>query len=174
MRKSQATGARVVNTVGDAGANQPRIIRCYNCRAQVARVVLHEEQQDFLADRLEENDDCDDLQLHTTINFNADHVDAYDSDCDDQATASAIFMASLSSVGLLNDDTITLTYDSNTFSEVPHYDTYYDSDMLNWDDQEVEYIAHILSNKDLYDEPMSDINVISYADYMAIIENDGA
>ncbi|GJY99220.1 hypothetical protein Tco_0516650 [Tanacetum coccineum] len=64
-------------------------------QSQEAGVVLHEEQQDFLADRLEENDDCNDLQLHTTSNFKADHVDAYDSDCDDQATASAIFMASL-------------------------------------------------------------------------------
>ncbi|GJY00465.1 integrase, catalytic region, zinc finger, CCHC-type containing protein [Tanacetum coccineum] len=141
--KSQAIGARVINTVGDAGANQPRVIRCYNCRgeghiakqctkkkrvndfewfkgktlltqAQEARVKLHKEQQNFLADRLEENDDCDDLQLHTTINFKADHVDAYDSNCDDQATANAILMASLSSAGSLNDDTVTPTYDSNT------------------------------------------------------------
>ncbi|GKG62833.1 hypothetical protein Tco_0636564, partial [Tanacetum coccineum] len=45
-------------------------------QAQEASVVLNEEQQDFLADRLEENDDCDDLQLYTTTNFKADHVDA--------------------------------------------------------------------------------------------------
>nr|GEX45286.1 integrase, catalytic region, zinc finger, CCHC-type, peptidase aspartic, catalytic [Tanacetum cinerariifolium] len=56
---------------------------------------LHEEQQEFLADKLKENDDCDDLQLHITANFKADLVDSYDSDCDDEATASAIFMASL-------------------------------------------------------------------------------
>nr|GEZ53293.1 hypothetical protein [Tanacetum cinerariifolium] len=42
-----------------------------------------------------------------------------------------IFMASLSSVGSLNDDTVAPTYDSNTLSEVPHYDTYHDSDMLD-------------------------------------------
>ncbi|GJU45642.1 retrovirus-related pol polyprotein from transposon TNT 1-94 [Tanacetum coccineum] len=160
-KKSQATGARVVNTVRDAGANQPRIIRCYNCRGEghiSKQCTVKKMVKDFewFKDKiLEENDDCDDLQLHTTTNFNADHVDAYDSDCDDQATTSVIFMASLSSAGLLNDDTITSTYDSNTFSEA-------------------EYIEHILSNKDLYDEPMSDSNVISYADYMAIIENDVA
>ncbi|GJR31258.1 hypothetical protein Tco_1107490 [Tanacetum coccineum] len=123
-------------------------------QAQKARVVLHEEQQDFLADRLEENDDCDDLQLHTTSNFKADYVDAYDPDYDYQATA------------------ITPTYDSNTLSKVPHYDTYHDFDILNSDVQEMEYIEHIVSNKDSYDEPTSDSNVISYADYMAIIKND--
>ncbi|GJY44324.1 hypothetical protein Tco_0432537, partial [Tanacetum coccineum] len=41
---------------------------------------------------------CDDLQLQTTANFTANHVDAYDLDCDGAATASAIFMASLSPV----------------------------------------------------------------------------
>nr|GEX28450.1 hypothetical protein [Tanacetum cinerariifolium] len=73
-------------------------------QAQETGVVLHEEQQEFLADRLEENDDCDDLQLHTTTHFKTDQVDAYDSDWDDQATANAIFMASLSSAGSLNND----------------------------------------------------------------------
>ncbi|GKA11032.1 integrase, catalytic region, zinc finger, CCHC-type containing protein [Tanacetum coccineum] len=108
-RKSQATGIRVINTIGDVKANQLRAIRCYNCKgeghiakqctakkrvkdskwfkekmllaqAQESRVILHEEQQEFLADRLEEMENCDDLQLHTTSNFKADHVDAYDSD----------------------------------------------------------------------------------------------
>nr|GEX29096.1 hypothetical protein [Tanacetum cinerariifolium] len=32
-------------------------------QAQEARVVLNDEQKDFLADSLEETDDCDDLQL---------------------------------------------------------------------------------------------------------------
>nr|GFA26078.1 hypothetical protein [Tanacetum cinerariifolium] len=123
--KSQATGARVVNTVKDAGENQPKVIICYNFKG---------------------------------------------ADCDDQATTSAIFMASLSSAGSLNDDTVTLTYDSNILSKVPHYDNYHDSKML-LDVQEAEYIEHIISNKDSYNEPTSDSNVISYVDYMAIIEN---
>nr|GEX51424.1 hypothetical protein [Tanacetum cinerariifolium] len=55
-------------------------------QAQEARVVLDEEQQDFLVDSLEETDDCEDLQLQAITNFKADHVDAYDSDCDDEAT----------------------------------------------------------------------------------------
>ncbi|GJU55303.1 reverse transcriptase domain-containing protein [Tanacetum coccineum] len=121
-------------------------------QAQEAGVVLHKEQQDFMADRLEENDDY----------------------CDDQATASEIFMASLSFVESLNDDTVTPNNDSNTLSKVPHYDTYNDCDVLNSYGQETKYIEHIISNKDSYDELTSDNKVISYDDYMAIIEKDDA
>ncbi|GJX61280.1 hypothetical protein Tco_0294180 [Tanacetum coccineum] len=121
------------------------------------------------AERLEENDDGDDLQLYTTSNFKADHVDAYDSDCDDQATINAIFMASLSSIGPLNDDIVTLTYDSNTLSEVTHYDTYHDDDMLNSDVQKTKYNEHFVSHDDSYVELTSNSNVISYTEYMVTI-----
>nr|GFB75075.1 hypothetical protein [Tanacetum cinerariifolium] len=47
-------------------------------QAQEARVVLHDEQQDFLANSLEETDDYDDLQLNATTNFKAYHVPHYD------------------------------------------------------------------------------------------------
>ncbi|GKE58505.1 hypothetical protein Tco_1497690, partial [Tanacetum coccineum] len=104
------------------------------------------------------------LQLHTTTNFKADHVDAYDSDCDDQATTSAIFMAILSFAGSLNDDIVTLTYDSNRLSEVPHYDTYHD-DVLNFVVQETKYNEYSVSHADSYAKLMSDSNVISYAEY---------
>ncbi|GJX05106.1 hypothetical protein Tco_0191022, partial [Tanacetum coccineum] len=114
-------------------------------QAMLERVKLQEQG-------LEENDDCDDLQLHTTSNFKADHVDAYESDCDDQATTSAIFMASHSPAGLLNDDTVAPTYDSNTLFEA-------------------EYTKHSVSHDDLYAEFMSDSNVISYAKYMVTIED---
>ncbi|GJZ38750.1 retrovirus-related pol polyprotein from transposon TNT 1-94 [Tanacetum coccineum] len=95
------------------GANQPRVIRCYNCngegrmakqctarkkvkdsewfkekmllaQAQEAGVVLNDDQHDFLADK-----------------------------CDDEATAYAIFMANFSPVGCLNDDTVEPCYDSD-------------------------------------------------------------
>ncbi|GKD50377.1 hypothetical protein Tco_1279353 [Tanacetum coccineum] len=46
-----------------------------------------EEQQDFMADGLEEFDsDCNDLQLNTTSIIKANHVDAFDSDCDEAPT----------------------------------------------------------------------------------------
>nr|GEW58396.1 hypothetical protein [Tanacetum cinerariifolium] len=133
----------VINTIGDLKANQPRVIRCYICKgkghiakqctakkrvkdsewfkekmllaqAQEARVILQEEQQEFLADGLEDLDShCDDYQLHTTSIFKAEHVDAFDSYCDDAPTISAIFMATRSPTRSVNGDVVGLTYDSD-------------------------------------------------------------
>nr|GEW14088.1 hypothetical protein [Tanacetum cinerariifolium] len=109
-------------------------------QAQEAGVVLNKEQQNFLAGSLEETDDCKDLQLQATSNVKADHIDAYDSYYDDEATQNAIFMENLSPVGSINDDTIEPHYDSDILSEVPHYDTYHDFDMLNSNIQELRVI----------------------------------
>nr|GEX73578.1 hypothetical protein [Tanacetum cinerariifolium] len=143
-------------------------------QAQEASVILHKEQRDFLADRLEEMDDCDDLQLHTTSNFKADHVKAYDSYCDNKVTASVIFMASLSPAGSINGDTFGPAYDFDILSEVPHYDTYHETNVLNLNVQETEYSEHLVSNNDSFNEPTSDNNVISYADYMVTIKNNAS
>ncbi|GKA13146.1 hypothetical protein Tco_0692792, partial [Tanacetum coccineum] len=67
-RYNQASGTRVINVVGNTGANQPR----------------------------------------------ADHVDAYDSDYDNEATSNGIFMENLSLVGSLNNDLVAPRYDSDT------------------------------------------------------------
>ncbi|GJZ77575.1 retrovirus-related pol polyprotein from transposon TNT 1-94 [Tanacetum coccineum] len=133
-------------------------------QAQEAEVVLDEEQQDFLADSLEETDDCEDLQLQATTNFKAAHID--------ETTANAIFMENLSPVGSLNDDTVAPHYDSDTLSKVPHYDTYHESDMLNSNIQELGYNENIISTNESYDELKCNIDVISYTDYMLTIGND--
>ncbi|GJY27197.1 retrovirus-related pol polyprotein from transposon TNT 1-94 [Tanacetum coccineum] len=95
----------------------------------------------------------------------------YDSDYDDEATTSAIFMANLSPVGSINDDTVESRYDSDILSELPYYDTYHDSDMLNSNIQELGYIENIVPNNESYDELTSYNNVISYTNYMLIIGN---
>ncbi|GJW08639.1 hypothetical protein Tco_1571062 [Tanacetum coccineum] len=164
---NQATGARVVNPVRNAGAKQLRVIK-----SQEAGVILNEEQQDFLANSLEETDDYEDLQLQATTNFEVDHVDAYDLDYDDKATTNAIFMANLSPVDSINDDMVDPRYDSDILFEVPHYDNYHDFDMLNSNIQELGYIENIVSNNESYDELTSNINVISYTDYMLTFGND--
>ncbi|GJR30083.1 retrovirus-related pol polyprotein from transposon TNT 1-94 [Tanacetum coccineum] len=167
---SDIKGARVSNTVGNARANQLRVVTCYNCngeghiakqctvkkrvkdsewftdkmllaQAQDAGVVLNEELQDFLADNY-----------------------------DDEATTNAIFMENLSPIGSLNDDTVEPRYDSDILSKVPHYENYHDSDMLNFNIQEVGYIENIISNNESYDELTSNSNVISYTDYMLNID----
>nr|GEU85827.1 hypothetical protein [Tanacetum cinerariifolium] len=112
------------------------------------------------------------IQLQDTTDFKADQVDAYDLDYDDEATTNGIFMANLSHVVSLNDDMVEPCYDSDMYSEVPHYDTYHDSDMLNYNIQELVYIENIVSNNESYDELTSNNNVISYTDYMLTIRND--
>nr|GEZ62181.1 hypothetical protein [Tanacetum cinerariifolium] len=141
-------------------------------QVQEAGVMLYEDQQDFLADRLEEMDNCDDILVHTTINFKADHLDAYDSDCDDEATSCAIFMESLSLAGSVNEDTTNPSYNSELVFEVPHYDTYHEDTILNDAVQETIYNDQTIFNDNSYDELMSNNNIISYADYMVTIEND--
>ncbi|GJW74273.1 retrovirus-related pol polyprotein from transposon TNT 1-94 [Tanacetum coccineum] len=78
----------------------------------------------------EEPDDCDDLQLQATTYFKADYVDAYDSDCNDEATANTIFMENLSPMFLILLDTFKPRYDSENALMVPHSDSYQDSNML--------------------------------------------
>ncbi|GJZ31712.1 hypothetical protein Tco_0576759 [Tanacetum coccineum] len=96
----------------------------------------------------------------------------YDSDYDDKVTTNAIFMANLSLVDSINDDMVDPRYDSDILFEVPHYDNYHDFDMLNSNIQELGYIENIVSNNKSYDELTSNINVISYTDYMLTIGND--
>ncbi|GJW31093.1 hypothetical protein Tco_0051125 [Tanacetum coccineum] len=103
-----------------------------------------------------------------------EHVDAFDSDYDEEPTASAIFMARLSPVGSVNRADVSPTYDSDILSKVPHYDTYHETDMLNPVVQETRYFEHLVSNIDSCDELTSNNNVISYAEYMVTIENDAA
>ncbi|GKC68923.1 hypothetical protein Tco_1114806 [Tanacetum coccineum] len=81
-------------------------------------------------------------------------------------------MANLSHVGSLNDDTVELRFDFDIHSEVPHYDTYHDSDMLNSNIQEIGYIENFVSNNESYDELIGNNDVISYTDYMLTIGND--
>ncbi|GKC81606.1 hypothetical protein Tco_1137323 [Tanacetum coccineum] len=108
--KNQATGARCTAKKGvkDSEWFKDKFLLA---QAQEVGVVLNDEQQDFLDDSLEETDDCEDFQLQATTNFKTDHVDAYDSDCDDKATVNAIFMASLYPVGFINDETVKPRYD---------------------------------------------------------------
>ncbi|GKE23751.1 hypothetical protein Tco_1435263 [Tanacetum coccineum] len=169
--------ARVINAVGNTGANQPRVIRCYNYKGEghmAKQCTVRKRVKD--SEWFKENMLLAQAQeagvLQATTNFKADQVDAYDSDYDDEATTNAIFMANLSPIGSLNDDTVAPCYDSNTLSKVPHYDTYHDSDMLNSNIQELGYIENIVSTNESYDELKGNSDVISYTDYTLTIRDD--
>ncbi|GJU48924.1 hypothetical protein Tco_1218479 [Tanacetum coccineum] len=97
-----------------------------HAQAQEEGVVLNEEQQDFLANSLEE-------------------IDKY---CDDEATANAIFLANLSPVGSLNDDTVEPRYDSDMLSE-SYDEPMSNSNVISYTD----YILTIRNDEDNYVPP---------------------
>ncbi|GJS14342.1 hypothetical protein Tco_0408814 [Tanacetum coccineum] len=94
--------------------------------AQGNSKVLNEEELEFLADP----GIVEGLVTQTVITHNAayqaDDLDAYDSDCDDFSTAKAVLMVNLSSYG------------SDVLSEVPHFENTH-TDMLNQSVQEMSY-----------------------------------
>nr|GEV59792.1 retrovirus-related Pol polyprotein from transposon TNT 1-94 [Tanacetum cinerariifolium] len=133
--EGKGTGMGVIKTVGDVKANQPRNglkRRCYLLKHKKLELFYRMSDKIFLADGLEDSgSDGDDLQLHISSIFKADHIDAFDLDCDEALTFSAIFMARLSSAGSINGDVVGPTYDTDILSEVPHCDTYHETNMLN-------------------------------------------
>ncbi|GKA56381.1 hypothetical protein Tco_0755453 [Tanacetum coccineum] len=121
-------------------------------QAQEAGVALDEEQRAFLVDTGKRVDSCPDAQaLTTTTIFQTDDLDAFDYDCDEAPTASAVFMANL------------FAYESDVLSEVQNYDTYQDNNVI---DQEMHYSEQPIFINDLNIEITSDSNVISYDQYL--------
>ncbi|GJT62847.1 hypothetical protein Tco_1006380 [Tanacetum coccineum] len=126
--------------------------------AQGSGKVLNKEELEFLADpRVAEG-----LVTQTVITHNAtyqaDDLDAYDSDHDDFSTAKAVLMANLSSYG------------SDVLFEVPHFEITH-NDMLNQSVQEMQYSkqTHIVNYPK--DEITSDNNIISYSQYLLETQN---
>nr|GEX66228.1 hypothetical protein [Tanacetum cinerariifolium]GEY44099.1 hypothetical protein [Tanacetum cinerariifolium] len=165
----------VVKIAGELNAIHPKMIRCYNCKGeenyakhctinkrfkdskwfkekmlhtqqQEARIEIADEQQDFLADGLEEIDDA--------------------------PTANAILIAKLSHVGLINEDDVGLSYDSYILSDVPYYDTYHANDMINPFVQESPASEQLVSVTNTDVDFLNDSNVISDNRYLDNNENE--
>ncbi|GJW94760.1 hypothetical protein Tco_0174432 [Tanacetum coccineum] len=97
-------------------------------QALEAGVILDEEQLAFLIDTRHRVDSgADTHTLPTTAIFQTDDLDAFDLDCDEAPSASAVLMAKLSA------------YDSDVLSEVPNYNTYQDNNVINQSFQEMQY-----------------------------------
>ncbi|GJR23676.1 retrovirus-related pol polyprotein from transposon TNT 1-94 [Tanacetum coccineum] len=121
------TRANISGTCGN-NSGQPRVVKCFNCqreghmarqcpkpkrkrdatwfrdkvllvKAQESGKVLNEEELEFLTDsRVVEGPVSQIVITHNTT-YQADDLDAYDSDCDDFSTAKAVLMANFSSYG---------------------------------------------------------------------------
>ncbi|GJT92963.1 retrovirus-related pol polyprotein from transposon TNT 1-94 [Tanacetum coccineum] len=111
-------------------------------------MTLDEEQLAFLADPRDRFDSGLDTQtLPTTAIFQTNDLDAFDSDCDEAPSASAVLMAKLS------------TYDSYVLSEIPNYNTYQDNNVMDQSIQEMQYSEQPVFVDDSNNDITSDSNI---------------
>ncbi|GJV46850.1 retrovirus-related pol polyprotein from transposon TNT 1-94, partial [Tanacetum coccineum] len=170
-------GTRVnTSGTGGNYSGQQRVVKCFNCQgeghmarqctkpkrkrdatwfrdkvllveAQGNGKVLNEEELEFLADP----GIAEGLVSHSVIThsaaYQADDLDAYDSDCDEISTAKAVLIANLS------------VYGSDVLSEVPHSDNT-NNDMLNQSVQEMSYSEPSHFREHPENEIHSDSNII--------------
>ncbi|GJT56562.1 hypothetical protein Tco_0991616 [Tanacetum coccineum] len=126
--------------------------------AQEKGKVLNKEELEFLAEPgIAEGPVIQSVITHNAT-YQADDLDAYDSDCDEISTAKAVLMANLSSYG------------SDVLSEVPYSDNT-QKDMLNQCVQEMPYSeqTHLVNYPE--NEITSDINIIPYSQYLLETQN---
>ncbi|GJX02209.1 integrase, catalytic region, zinc finger, CCHC-type containing protein [Tanacetum coccineum] len=142
-----------ISGIGGNNSGQQRVVKCFNCqgeghmarqcpkpkrkrdatwfrdkvllvKAQGSGKVLNEEELEFLADPGVAEGPVTQTVITHNAAYQADDLDAYDSDCDDFSTAKAVLMANLSSYG------------SDVLSEVPHSENTH-NDMLNQTAQDI-------------------------------------
>ncbi|GJU13686.1 hypothetical protein Tco_1136082 [Tanacetum coccineum] len=109
---SLAAGTTRTYTPGASGSNsgKQRTVICYN--SQASGQILHEDELAFLADPgIPESQATQIVITHNTA-YQADDLDAYDSDCDELNTAKVALMANLSHYGL---DALTEVHNHDEF-----------------------------------------------------------
>nr|GFA45573.1 hypothetical protein [Tanacetum cinerariifolium] len=122
-------------------------------QAQANGQVLQEEELDFLADPGMAESSSNQTVITTNAAYQADDLDAYDSDCDELNSAKVALMANLSH------------YDSDTLTEVNNYANR--TNQLIFEEMQVSSISErstILAQSNT--ESTSDSNIISYSQYM--------
>ncbi|GJZ67119.1 retrovirus-related pol polyprotein from transposon TNT 1-94 [Tanacetum coccineum] len=165
---------------------QQRVVKCFNCQgeghmarqclktkrkrdatwfrekvllveAQGNGKVLNEEELEFLADPgITKGPVTQSVIIHNAT-YQADDLDAYDSDCDEISTAKAILMANLSSYG------------SDVLSEVSISDNT-NNDMLNQSVQEMPYSepSHFLEHPENEIHTIQDTNSSAQQDALIL------
>ncbi|GJT62426.1 hypothetical protein Tco_1005959 [Tanacetum coccineum] len=157
--KGKAIRPGFVKNTGNVTANQPRIIQCYNCRAQAqeAGVAVDEEQLAFLVDTEERVNSGPHAQaLATTDIFQTYDIYAFYLDCDEIPTTNAVFMENLSA------------YESDVLYEVPNHGTCHENNVIDQSVQEMQYSEQPVFVNDSDIDITSDNNVISYDQYLKV------
>ncbi|GKD06301.1 hypothetical protein Tco_1181275 [Tanacetum coccineum] len=122
-------------------------------QAQASGQILHEEELAFLADpRIPKGQTTQTVITHNA-SYQADDLDAYDSDCDELNTAKVALMANLSHYG------------SNALSEVHNHDNV-NNDMPNQVVQAIpsSELSNVVNHSET--EITSDSNIIPYSQYL--------
>ncbi|GKC99967.1 ribonuclease H-like domain-containing protein [Tanacetum coccineum] len=167
---------------GRRNSGQQRVVKCFNCqkeghmarqctepmrkrdvmwfrgkvllvKAQGEGKVLTEEELEFLAEPGIAEGPVTQTVITNNTAYQANDLDAYDSDCDDITTAKVALMANLS------------RYGSDVLAGVPHSENT-NNDMLNQSVQEMTYAeqSHLMNNPE--NELTSDSNIIPYSQYL--------
>nr|GEZ37150.1 integrase, catalytic region, zinc finger, CCHC-type, peptidase aspartic, catalytic [Tanacetum cinerariifolium] len=143
-------------TSGSGGApGKQRVIMCYNCKvqAQANGQVLLEEELEFLADPGIAESSRNQTVVTNNAAYQADDLDAYNSDCDVLNSAKIALMANLSH------------YVSDNLADVNNHDNR--ANYLNHQEMHVPSISeqsNILTQSNT--KSTSDSNIISYSQYM--------
>nr|GEU56778.1 putative reverse transcriptase domain-containing protein [Tanacetum cinerariifolium] len=104
-QNSLTAGMSRQHTSGPSGTSgKQRVIACYNYKlllvqAQANRQVLHEEELEFLADPGIAETQSTQYVITNNVAYQADDLDAYDSDCDEINSAKIALMENLSHYG---------------------------------------------------------------------------
>ncbi|GJW21356.1 retrovirus-related pol polyprotein from transposon TNT 1-94 [Tanacetum coccineum] len=183
---TSGTRANTLGT-GGRTSGQQRVVKCFNCQkechmarqctepkrkrdatwfrdkvllveAQGNGKVLNEEELEFLADLgITEGPVTQSVITHNAT-YQADDLDAYDSDCDEISTAKAVLMANLSSYG------------SDVLVDVPHSDNTH-NDMLNQSVQEMPYYeqTHLVNYPENEITTVHDTNSSTQQDAMILL-----
>nr|GEZ21897.1 hypothetical protein [Tanacetum cinerariifolium] len=104
-QNSMTVGSSRPYTSGSSGTSgKQRVIVCYNCKgeAQANGQVLQEEELEFLADPGIAETSSTQYAVTNNAAYQADHLDAYDSDCDELNSAKISLMVNLSHYGYDN------------------------------------------------------------------------
>ncbi|GJS61162.1 retrovirus-related pol polyprotein from transposon TNT 1-94 [Tanacetum coccineum] len=183
---TSGTRANTSGTGGNYSGQQ-RVVKCFNCQgeghmarqclkpkrkrdvmwfkekvllveAQGNGKVLNEEELEFLADPGIAEGPVTQLVITHNAVYQADDLDAYDSDCDEISTSKAVLMANLSSYGL---DVLSEVLISNNTN----------NNMLNQSVQEMLYSepSHFVEHPE--NEIYSDTNIILYSQYLIESQN---
>nr|GFC18298.1 hypothetical protein [Tanacetum cinerariifolium] len=117
-------------------------------QAQANRQVLQEEELEFLADPWIAKTSSTQYAVTNNAAYQADDLDAYDSECDELNSAKIALMANLSHYG--SDNLAKVHNQDNVYNNVQATSTSEQSNILNQSETEIT----------------SDSNIISYSHYM--------